>query len=117
MPHTFRHWFSLLSFFRCNKDYIEVYDGVNKTERIALICGNRSVQSIRSRTNYLSVYFHSGPNLNMKGFAATYEYVTIDIAGRYKTHHYSAMTNFRGSQFSWIVHFSWALVDVIYGKF
>lgn len=63
-----------------DQDYIEVYDGVDKTERIAFICGNRSVPSIRSRTNYLNVYFHSGPSLNMKGFAATYEFVTIDIA-------------------------------------
>ncbi|XP_052711363.1 suppressor of lurcher protein 1-like isoform X3 [Crassostrea angulata] len=68
----------------CNKDqyqdYIEVYDGVNNTERIAFICGNGGVPSIRSRTNYLTVHFHSGQNINMKGFAATYEYLIIDIA-------------------------------------
>nr|XP_022288867.1 suppressor of lurcher protein 1-like isoform X3 [Crassostrea virginica] len=66
----------------CSKehDYIEVFDGINKTERLALICGNRSVPTLRSQTNYLTVYFHSSANFNMKGFAATYEYLTIDIA-------------------------------------
>ena len=70
--------------FSCSKehDYIEVFDGINKTERLALICGNRSVPTLRSQTNYLTVYFHSSANFNMKGFAATYEYLTIDIAGR-----------------------------------
>ena len=73
-----------MCFFSCSKehDYIEVFDGINKTERLALICGNRSVPTLRSQTNYLTVYFHSSANYNMKGFAATYEYLTIDIAGR-----------------------------------
>lgn len=112
-------WFSFLSIFSCklnkDQDYIEVYDGVDKTERIAFICGNRSVPSIRSRTNYLNVYFHSGPSLNMKGFAATYEFVTIDIAGMYMyiTYHYCAITKFLGDHFIWIVYFSRAHGDVI----
>ncbi|XP_056015064.1 suppressor of lurcher protein 1-like isoform X2 [Ostrea edulis] len=72
----------------CSKDedYIEIYDGVNKTERIAFLCGNKSVPPIKSHSQYLSVYFHSKSNSNRKGFAASYEYLSIETIGSYNQH-------------------------------
>ncbi|XP_062611117.1 suppressor of lurcher protein 1-like isoform X3 [Saccostrea cucullata] len=61
-----------------DEDYIELFENRNKTERIAFICGTKSVPTITSHNNYLSVYFHSKSNSNKKGFAATYEYKSID---------------------------------------
>ena len=62
---------------RCHEtDYIDVHDGEDQNAQLVTsFCGTESSLELRSTSNYMYIYFRSDGYGELKGFAATYEFI------------------------------------------